>query len=805
MSLFGLDLGNRNSVVSIARRGGVDIALNDVSNRETPTVVSFGTGDGERLIGEKGLDGLSRQVKNSFPNLKRLLGVRWGSALHEHEKKYTHYQTREGRDGYIEVGGRIRGEMRWFTVEQLLAMFLSKMRRFAESEAKVGRVVDCVLTVPAYWTATQRRRYAAAAAVCDFHLLNLMNETSAAAVTYAVSRASTLPPDEASAERILIFDLGHSCTTITVVAMWRDAMRVVFHVCDPYVGVRDIIHGIVDHFAAAAKEKFKYDVFANPRDLVRFTIACEKAMKTLSANSEAQVSCELPEADLSFPMWKREAFEDLIQPQLARIRNLLQDAITAGGNIGSVEVIGGGSRIPSVKAMIRDVSGKEPQTTLNASESIAKGAGLNGAFLSPKFSLGGRSFNVWDASSHPLCVMYQSEKGNITIDELPHMNKRVQLLPMHEKLPKVLTLTFDRKESFDLAVVYDKSDIVAQVGGSRVLGQWRVDVPKIEARGKAPVKVVVRLGTNGVVSVDSATVDEEVEEEVDEEAADGAAAMAVDGEEKKEETDKQPKRVKRTNVVPHKCSVVQTATMEVPTSTVNEWRELERSLAVYDQQIEETAEARNALEAFCFNLRARIGDGGELRPYTTSADAAALEKAAVDLLDSLDCGELAEGTENLDAATYKKHLSAVEARVKPVQDRAAAFVAAREAESEVTRKINTTRNKLQDSKYVHLADADRDAVNAACDALGAWAARTFAELKSASTEADPPTTAAAIRVRTKQLDTDVNPIFAKAPAAPAAPAPAATQPGAEQGEKLVTHDECDGDGAAEPSSAPMEE
>eukprot|EP01013_Petalomonas_cantuscygni_P043338 TRINITY_DN80_c0_g1_i1.p1 TRINITY_DN80_c0_g1~~TRINITY_DN80_c0_g1_i1.p1 ORF type:complete len:825 (+),score=242.90 TRINITY_DN80_c0_g1_i1:123-2597(+) len=792
MSLFGVDLGCQNSSVSVARRRGVDICLNEVSKRETPTVVSFGDGDRERLIGESGAAQLTRQIRNTFPNLKRLIGVRYDSTLHKHEKKYCRFETRASRDGFIEVAANVRGEQRWYAVEQLVAMFLGKMRNDAETEANVGRVVDSVVAVPCYWTAGQRRRLAAAAAVAEYHLLNIMNETTAAALCYGVARASSLPADEASAERLLLVDMGHSTTTLSVVAFWRDAMKVQFHMCDPYTGVRDMIEAVYQHYVEEVKKKYHIDITENPKNAVRLWSSVEKAFRVLSANPVTNLNCELPELDISFPSVKREDWENLYKGQLERVQRLLSEAVAVAGDLGSVEVIGGGSRIPAVRSAIRQITQMEPQTTQNATEVVAKGVGLNGAMLSPKFSLGGREFSVWDASPHEISVMYASDsRSNHSLPELPHMNKRVALLALNATLPKALTLTFERKQTFDLAVVYDDSDIVTQVGGSRVLGVWRVEVPpQVTETKKAPVRVAVRLGTAGIVAVDSAHIEEEYQEEaeveVDAEEAEAvsSAKMEVDddtAEVKKEEEKKEEKKddkamatddaqakkgkVKRTQQVTKtrrlNCQVVQTQTLEMTTATLQEWKEMERSLANHDAKIRRTAEAKNELEAFCFNLKARLGSSGELHAYAPTKDAEAVLQEGEDVLSWLD----GDG-DDVEESEYRKRLTAMQKSVEPFEARRRAFAALADAEQEALRKLQTTRAKVNEARYKHLDDSDRQGIATACESLASWVADNVTNAKRPTLQ-DPPVTASNVRTKIKELDTAVNPIFGKPAPAPA--------------------------------------
>merc|ERR1711881_89021 len=162
-----------------------------------------------------------------------------------------------------------------------------------------------------------------------------------------------------------------------------------------------------------------------------------------------------------------------------------------------------------------------------------------------------------------------------------------------------------------MGVVHDPSDLVAQVGSSRVLGKWKVALPNVTIRGKKgpPVKVIVQVCPNGSVSVNSATLDEEVEEEVEETVeVEEDGAMDVDGEDrdgKKKEKKTEKKMVKRTVVRSHPCPVTQLESLEVPQAVINEWREEERKLKLHDLRLKEEAETRNGLEAMCFELRAQ--------------------------------------------------------------------------------------------------------------------------------------------------------------------------------------------------------
>eukprot|EP01002_Notosolenus_urceolatus_P015101 NODE_72_length_2932_cov_222.913285_g56_i0.p1 GENE.NODE_72_length_2932_cov_222.913285_g56_i0~~NODE_72_length_2932_cov_222.913285_g56_i0.p1 ORF type:complete len:805 (-),score=327.75 NODE_72_length_2932_cov_222.913285_g56_i0:302-2716(-) len=776
MSVFGLDIGNNTSSISVAQRGGVDVCFNEVSNRETGSAVAFT--EKERLAGDPAAQQAIRNWKSTVVNFKRLLGIKFNSALADHERKYCKFPIREAKDGFCEVGVQFKGEEQWFSIEQIVAIFMGKMRAYAEKEHG-GKVRDCVLACPAYWTAAQRRRMIAVAGIADVNVLNICNETTAAALAYGIQKTASLPEDEKQADKVLFFDFGHSCTTVSVVAFWKGAMRTLFHLCDPYLGVRDIVESMFQHFAAETQKKYGINIKEDKRNHLRLWTACERTLKVLSANPVTPLNCELSDTDLQFPQVKREEVESWCSEQSKRMNALLTNAFNMipVDQLHSVEVLGGGSRIPFVKKMVSDL-GKEPSTTLNATESVCKGCGINGAMLSPKFTV--REFQIWDSNMYPIHVGYKSEKGTDSIPELPQFNKRVFLIHHNGSVPKTLTLTFDRSEDFELACVYENSDLLVQSGTSTVLGLWKVtNIPPVQP--KPSVKVSVRLSTDGSVAVDNAHVTEDYEAEEtievpeeepmdvdakkEESEGDAKSDTAKSPTEEKKEKPK-PKMVKKTVMKKKQrkvaCAITQMRKLDLDPALIQGWKEKERVMALADLRVHQANEAKNALETYVYDYKSKAGEGGPLCQYLTAPDREAFLRALEETNDWL----YADGEEN-EKEAYDKKLKELHAWGNPADQRLSTYEALPTAFHDLLTKINEVRTKTQDDKYSHISQEDLQSIVKKCDDTAVWLTTHQQKVQAQKKEEQPVVTAEVVRLQGKELDSFANPIFAKPKPKPA--------------------------------------
>ncbi|CAI0437191.1 unnamed protein product [Linum tenue] len=391
MSVIGFDIGNENCVIAVVKQRGIDVLLNDESNRETPSVVCFG--EKQRFLGSAGASSAMMNPRSTVTQVKRLIGRRFKDPEVQTDLKIFPFDTSEAKDGGILINLKYLGETHSFAPVQILAMLFSHMKDVAEKNLEMP-VVDCVIGIPSYFTDLQRRAYLDAAKIAGLKPLRLMHDCAATALSYGIYKtdfSSTGPT------YVAFIDIGHCDTQVSIVSFEVGHMRIVSHAFESNLGGRDFDEVLFGYFVAQFKEQYKIDVNSNIRACIRLRAACEKLKKVLSANSEAplNIECLMDEKDVK-GFIKREEFERLSSALLDRVcipcRKALADATITVGKIHSVELVGSGSRIPAIAKLITSLFGREPSRTLNASECVARGCALQCAMLSPVFRV--REYDV---------------------------------------------------------------------------------------------------------------------------------------------------------------------------------------------------------------------------------------------------------------------------------------------------------------------------------------------------------------------------------------------------------------------------
>eukprot|EP01065_Artemidia_motanka_P042493 TRINITY_DN571_c0_g1_i1.p1 TRINITY_DN571_c0_g1~~TRINITY_DN571_c0_g1_i1.p1 ORF type:complete len:923 (+),score=376.76 TRINITY_DN571_c0_g1_i1:73-2841(+) len=526
MSVFGVDLGDLNSVVSVARRGGIDIIANEISKRETESYVSFSPSDAERFIGAAGADHKLRNWKNTVTHLKRLIGLHYASPATQKEQKHCMFNIIEGDDGMVRVKVQYNSEEHVLRPEQIIAMLLGKLAGYAnkatEEELKGTalphtEIKDCVIACPPYYTAHQRRLLQDAAQIGGMNCLTLVTEQTAACLDWGIYKTASLPDAEADALLVYLVDLGNSATVITACKFWKNHLRVLGHVWDNELGCRDIDLLVADHFREAIKEKYKMDVYENKKAQLRLFDGCAKLRKMLSANPIASLAVEsiMDDRDISFPTFKRDEFEEILAPVLARMEDLVRRAsdITDGEvKPHAVELIGGGCRVPRLKSIIEGAFGIQTSTTLNASESVAKGCAIVGAMISPKFKV--RDFKIFDSLSYPIEL-------HLRDTDVPSSGSApLTLFPERMEFPACFDLVHKTSKPFSLSVAYpDYIDQVKESTPQTTLGHWsfagipagRGPVGEIMPDEAVDVTTRFRVNSSGVPTVEEVFVKQEWE------------------------------------------------------------------------------------------------------------------------------------------------------------------------------------------------------------------------------------------------------------------------------------------------------
>ncbi|XP_023742906.1 heat shock 70 kDa protein 16 isoform X1 [Lactuca sativa] len=491
MSVVGFDIGNENCAIAVAKRGGIDVLLNDESKRETPAVVSFG--EKQRFLGSAGAAFATKFPKSTISQIKRLIGKLYNEPSVKEDLKLLPFETSEGPYGGVLIHLEYLGKTWTFTPVEILGMLFAHLKQLTEKNLE-SPVEDCVIGIPSYFTDLQRREYINAALIAGLRPLKLMHDCTAIALGYGIYKTDF---SDEKTTNVIFVDIGHSDTQVTVVAFEEGKMTILSHSFDPNLGGRDFDEVLFRHFATQFKEEHDIDVYSNARASIRLRASCEKLKKILSANAEAPLSidCLIDDKDLN-GFIRREEFEKLSAKLLQRVSDVCQEAIKDSGlgadKIDTIELVGSGSRIPSVTRKIASIFDKEPMRTLNGSECVARGCALACAMLSPTCQV--KDHKVQDSFPYSTGVFFDDGK------RCPEFT----LFPKGSSFPRNKTVAYHGNTTSHCHVCYiNKTDFPA--GLSHEAGYFMIRPSQASGAEKVLVKVKVHLNIHGIVEIEAAS------------------------------------------------------------------------------------------------------------------------------------------------------------------------------------------------------------------------------------------------------------------------------------------------------------
>lgn len=631
-----------------------------------------GFGPKSRYVGEPAKTQEISNLKNTVSNLKRLAGRKFNDPEVEIEKQFIAANLVDTENGDVGVKVKYLGQDEVFSATQLIAMYLTKIKLTASQELKLP-VSDIVLSVPPWFTDPQRRAVMDAADIAGLKLLRLMNDTTAAALGWGITKLD-LPTAEEKPRRVCFIDIGHSNYTVSVVQFRKGELTVLATAFDRHFGGRNIDKALIDHFAGVFKEKYKIDIFSNAKAYFRVAAAVEKLKKVLSANAQAPLNVESVMNDVDASgMLKREELEELILPMLDRVTAPLEEALAEAGlskeEIDAIEVVGGSTRVPSIKERIAEFFGKPLSFTLNQDEAIARGCAFACAILSPVFRV--RDFSVHDILSYPIEFTWEQSA------DIPDEDTNLTVFNKNNTVPSTKILTFYRKEPFDLEATYAEPE---KLPGkmSPWIGRFSVKGVKPDSKDDFMIcKLKARVNLHGVLNIEGGYYVEEVEvdEEIKDEGDVSSAVLlacnprspgepesaphhleqdppspstalpnpkrrrksssvlthgvhqamdtdAADGEEKPKKTRKVKKQVKKGELP----VVSGTASIDEAVKTV--WTERENQMFMEDKLVADTEDRKNALEEYIYEGRAKIDD--LYAPFASEEEKTRVKKALND-------------------------------------------------------------------------------------------------------------------------------------------------------------------------------
>lgn len=606
MSVVGFDFGNENCVIAVAKERGIDVLLNDESNRETPAVVSFF--EKQRFMGSEGAASLTMNPKSTVSQVKRLIGRKFKEVEVQDDLKLFPFEIVEGHDGGILIKVQYLGEIHEFSPVQILGMLFSHLKQIAEKSLEMP-ISDCVIGIPCYFTDLQRRAYLDAAAIAGLRPLRLLHDCTATALGYGIYKNDI---SNAGPTYVVFVDIGHCDTQVCLASFESGQMKILSHAFDRNLGGRDFDEVLFSYFAALFKEKDDIDVCTNMKASIRLRASCEKLKKVLSANAEAplNIECLMDEKDVR-GFIKREEFERLSSGLVESIsvpcRKVLANSGLTVEKIHSVELVGSGSRIPAITRMLASLFKREPSRRINASECVARGCALQCAMLSPIFRV--REYQVQD--SFPFSIGLSSDK--VPICTLPNST----LFPKGQAFPSLKILALHRNNMFQMEAFYaDPNELpfgIASQISSFMIGPF--PVYQLEM---VKVKVRVQLNLHGIVNIEAFMQIE-----------DGAEVTNVTSENMVAKSDHSPSVEQNgaevTNVAQSAPSSIPAdeirkgkffKRLEIPVSEevyggmtkaeLSEAEKIELQLAQQDLKMERIKDKKNALESYVYEMRDKI-------------------------------------------------------------------------------------------------------------------------------------------------------------------------------------------------------
>lgn len=483
--IIGIDLGTTNSVVAVMEGTEVKVIPNAEGNRLTPSVVAF-TDKSETIVGEPARRQAVTNPRRTIYSVKRFMGRRHSEV--ESEEKIVPYQVVGGATEYVKV--QIGDQQ--FTPQEISAKVLRKLKEAAESYLG-HRVSKAVITVPAYFNDAQRQATKDAGQIAGLEVARIINEPTAAALAYGL--------DKKKDQKIIVFDLGGGTFDVSVleVAMsGDDSTSKVFEVIstngDTHLGGDDFDQALVNHVATQFQKDNGIDLRKDPMSLQRLQEASEKAKKELSSLPQTDINLPFITADATGPKHlqmtiTRSTFESLADSLIERCREpvmqALRDAKMKPSDIDEVVLVGGSTRVPKVRQLVKDIFGKEPHQGVNADEVVAVGAAIQGSVLA------GDRKDVLLLDVTPLTLGIETEGGVLT-----PLIERNTTIPVEKK--QVFSTAADGQTAVTVSVFQGERKMASQ---NRVLGQFNLEGIDAQPRGMPQIEVKFDIDQNGILNV----------------------------------------------------------------------------------------------------------------------------------------------------------------------------------------------------------------------------------------------------------------------------------------------------------------
>ena len=477
--VVGIDLGTTNSCVSVMEGGKPTVIANAEGFRTTPSVVAY-TKNQDQLVGQIAKRQAVMNPDNTFYSVKRFIGRRVDE-VNEESKEVSYGVEKAGSN--VKVKCPVLDKQ--FAPEEVSAQVL---RKLAEDAGKyLGETVtQAVITVPAYFNDSQRQATKDAGKIAGLEVLRIINEPTAAALAYGL--------DKKSNERILVFDLGGGTFDVSVLEVGDGVFEVLSTAGDTHLGGDDFDKVIVDHLAETFKSNEGIDLRQDKQALQRLTEAAEKAKVELSNATQSEINLPFITATPEGPKHldltlTRAKFEELASKLIDRcampVEQALKDAKLSSGELDEIVMVGGSTRIPAVLELVKRITGKDPNQTVNPDEVVAVGAAIQGGVLA------GEVKDILLLDVTPLSLGVETLGGVMT-----KMITRNTTVPT--KKTETYSTAVDGQTNVEIHVLQGEREMASD---NKSLGTFRLDGIPPAPRGVPQIEVTFDIDANGILSV----------------------------------------------------------------------------------------------------------------------------------------------------------------------------------------------------------------------------------------------------------------------------------------------------------------